>query len=815
MTAEKKRPRTALAPPQQAVLDEELSLSAKVSRRLAQNLATPERGAGVPGFDQDLISLRDQMSEARNEDIPALLNEMMRLAAVQQVDTPDDKGPPDPRKPYFGHLRLTEQVNARGGKKETVTRDVLIGKRSLVDRKAGVVIVDWRDAPVSRLYYRYDEGDDYEVQFGNEQREGMVDARRTVTFEDGELVRVRTPENTLLMKPDDDAGPRGWIALDRSETAELRGGAGVAHRAPDGPVVETKKGKGRRGRGKSRFGHDGPSHLRADKHLPEIAALIDPAQFDAMTTAGAGLCILQGGAGSGKTTVALHRLAFLSFSDPGTFRPDNMLFVVRQPALVKYVSRILPSLDVAEVKVKSYADFSADAARSVVKGRLRRIVAEAPAEVGRLKKHPGILVAMERQAQRRVEQARDLVSRQVAGKPGAADIERAVGARLDEEDRPLCLRLRMALGAIETADAPEDTKERARRAVTEVLEVAADLIGQWEELCTDRALLAPVQEPGRPGAPALTGPELERALAWTGEQVDEIDDDGIDPAQKRSVDGIEDAPSMAQRFDPHDCALLLNLCLVRYGALTAPHRKKPLRFSHVAVDEAQDLSAVELRPLLACTDPLHSMTLAGDIVQKVVFDNGFATWAELCEQLGVAAQHIEPLRLTYRSTKQITAFAHDALGPLAPAEAPRAVRDGKPVEVFTFDEPGEELAFLAENLRAVMAREPRASVAVLCRYPERARFFYKMLRDADVPRLRLVLADEFPFTPGVDVTFVENAKGLEYDYVVLPDLTREMYPDQAAARHLLHIGATRAAFQLWGTCAAQPSPLLSSGQTRG
>jgi DNA helicase-2/ATP-dependent DNA helicase PcrA len=132
---------------------------------------------------------------------------------------------------------------------------------------------------------------------------------------------------------------------------------------------------------------------------------------------------------------------------------------------------------------------------------------------------------------------------------------------------------------------------------------------------------------------------------------------------------------------------------------------------------------------------------------------------------------------------------------------------------------GEEVAFLADNLRVLMAREPQASCAVLLRYPERAKFFYERLGDAEVPRLRLVLPgdgadiadDEFSFAPGIDVTTVAKVKGLEYDYVILVEVTEAMYPEATASRHLLHIGATRAAHQLWVTTSLDaPSQLLSS-----
>jgi len=58
------------------------------------------------------------------------------------------------------------------------------------------------------------------------------------------------------------------------------------------------------------------------------------------------------------------------------------------------------------------------------------------------------------------------------------------------------------------------------------------------------------------------------------------------------------------------------------------------------------------------------------------------------------------------------------------------------------------------------------------------------------------------------VTDVRQVKGLEFDYVVILDATARNYPPQTESRHLLHIAATRAAFQLWVVSAGPPSALL-------
>ena len=71
---------------------------------------------------------------------------------------------------------------------------MLIGRATFVDAAARVNIVDWRHAPVSQLFYRYAEGSDYEERFGDRDVEGDIVARRTLTIENGVLLRVACPQ---------------------------------------------------------------------------------------------------------------------------------------------------------------------------------------------------------------------------------------------------------------------------------------------------------------------------------------------------------------------------------------------------------------------------------------------------------------------------------------------------------------------------------------------------------------------------------------------------------------------------------------------
>jgi DNA helicase-2/ATP-dependent DNA helicase PcrA len=154
-------------------------------------------------------------------------------------------------------------------------------------------------------------------------------------------------------------------------------------------------------------------------------------------------------------------------------------------------------------------------------------------------------------------------------------------------------------------------------------------------------------------------------------------------------------------------------------------------------------------------------------------------------------------------------FAQVVLGGLVdPQVSYRSTHSGAPVELLRLAHEGEVVAVLGEALRELATREPLASVAVVARYPERANIYYDGLLRSEVPRLRRVADQDFAFRPGVEVTDVRQVKGLEFDYVVLLDVDAFSYPATDVSRHLLHIGSTRAAHQLWLVCTDKPSPLL-------
>jgi DNA helicase II / ATP-dependent DNA helicase PcrA len=758
------------------IIAEEERLYGQVQARVAMGDEDEAPRFGASDLDQDLLSLRDQIAEARAEDLPPLVEQMTRLAALKARIGGGRQLPVDITSPYFAHLRLKE-----GAKR----RDVLVGKRGFIDREANVQIVDWRNAPVSRIYYRYEEGDDYEEEIAGRRVEGVVEARRNVSIHKGNLRRIGTPQGTYLK----DA--RGsWVQAVGHIAPVLHGGMGKAARPVAKPGDKGKLGI-----------HHGVA--RADKALPEIAALIDKEQFELITQPGSGIVVIQGGAGSGKTTVALHRVAFLNFQDGRRFKAQNTLFVVPSQALVRYVAGVLPALGVSGVPVVTYTGWARTTRMRVLPDAPTKYNLDPPEQVSRIKKHPAMLVVLERWVVQQTEQ----IGREL----GEISAE-AVDAWNSKVDREVVPRLQ-ALSAW-TKKAPLDPSVRvALEGFTKRWKKRADdVVLDWAELLTD-----PVFLKNSFAGTDVSERDVERLTVWVRKQLAKpqpvpVDDEGnpVLDSEGKAVGVDEDDP--AGRFDDEDDPLLLRLTQLKRGGLVQPGGEEMI-WEHVAIDEAQDRSALEVKVLVEAVrapdnDPeKRSVTIAGDTAQRLVFDNNFTGWSELLEQIGQPVI-VRPLKLSYRSTAEVMLLAREILGPELAPEEPLAARPGEPVELHEFGDVGEAVAFLSDAVRNLMAREPTASCAVISRHPEQADAYFEGLRRAEVPALRRVRRDEFNFQPGVDVTDVAQVKGLEFDYVIMVDVNDSSYPDVHWARHLLHIGVTRAAHQLWLVSTGEPSPLI-------
>ncbi len=778
-------------PPADAEMEETVAQEEKVLARVhrtAKMKRSRHRGRLID-YDAELIALRDQIGEARLEDIPPLVEEMERLQQVSQRRAQVTEGVVDPMSPYFGRMVLEED-----GRK----REILIGRSTFLDPKTGVRIVDWRDAPVSRVYYRYEEGDEYDEIFGDREVEGEVLVRRNLSITTGKLRRIGTPQGTFRRSRDD-----LWRRV-ADQATKLSGGQGLAMR----PESHHRPGE---------LGI-GDDDLREDKHLSEITALIDPRQFELISRATSGLVVIQGGAGSGKTTIGLHRLAYLAFQDPQRFRSDQMLVIVFNDALVRYISHVLPALGVDDVPVQTFERWAEQQRRRHLPKLTTRYVEDTPTHVIRMKKHPAMLRAIDQYVAELAERVEAEILEATKQSEEVTLVTRVWRGTADE---PLGVRIEVLSQWLQDRDGDAKRVQLGtRHALGRICHRwslrTRDVVTAWADLVTDRKRLTDTFARWAPEA--LSDKQLEWAHSWCSRHStrvlmtyeEALEDDDESHTHSVGVDGIEeDEPA---ELDREDDALLLRLFQTLRGPLS--ERRGALEYEHIFVDEAQDMSPVELAVVLDTATEQQSVTLAGDIAQKLHLDNGFTDWRHVLEELKLDHIEIEPLKLSYRSTHEILEFATDVLGPLRNEVSGEATRYGAPVELFKFGGSGEAVGFLSEALRSLVSSEPLSSVAVIARYPEQADVYYKGLCHGEVPNLRRIAEQDFPFRPGVDVTDVRQVKGLEFDYVVIVECNRSTFSIDDETRHLLHIAATRAAHQLWVCSTGTPSLLLPEALVR-
>ena len=200
----------ALTPEERILVDEEEELLRRVLAALRARRPAPRRGD--PDLLGRLSELREQAVESTAKDLPTVFQEMGLVRAM--IERPRLDPLPDPGAPYFAHLRVRER---------DAVRDYCLGRATFVDLAAGVRIVDWRFAPVARLFYAYREGDAFEERFPGRLAEGVVEARRVVVVQGGRLTRISSAAVTLAR------GEGGrWSSSRGDRAASLGGGAGTS-----------------------------------------------------------------------------------------------------------------------------------------------------------------------------------------------------------------------------------------------------------------------------------------------------------------------------------------------------------------------------------------------------------------------------------------------------------------------------------------------------------------------------------------------------------------------------------------------------------
>jgi DNA helicase-2/ATP-dependent DNA helicase PcrA len=750
---------------QREIVAEEERLRDTVREAISLASATQHRSSTL---QRQMRSLHQEVQSAKGEDFAALAAESERVRGTARHA--DSGELPDLAMPYFAHMQLESE---RG------TRDILLGQRTFIDAKRGITIVDWREAPVAQVFFHFSEGEDYEQELPGRCVEGVVLKRRIVVFSQGELIELQTPEGVLRRPPEGE-----WTTAEKA-LPRFEGGTG-------GNAAKRIIGTGQSG-----------------QKLPVISSLLDEQQYRALTRDAERPLLVLGGAGCGKTTVALHRLAYLAYQEPGRFAPRNCVVIVPEEGLVRLTRSLLEELNMGDARVLTVDEWFAEQARKLFPELPQRLSSATPPAVSAIKRHPALAALLPEIAWDAAMACAQRIDRQL-------DWTNAFESEYRSRSEPIPLaRLVAARDAFVATALAGDAATTSRFNLVFDAERRGfeDIAADRERLCGDREILdRAVRDSNGDLRPSM----LDRLIDHTRTQfalTAEEEYADIDAARRTSIDGrtldsgtpTEDAGTI----DVEEFALLLELQRQKTGHFESSGGRLA-SYGHLLLDEAQELSSVELGVLGSAVGEHGCLTVAGDSAQQIGSTERFLGWDLVMSQLGHEGSDPVMLETSYRCTSPIIDFAHTVLGPFAPEARLEATKDGAPVAHSVPPSWLHAEILLGESLAELLDREPRAQVAIIAREDERARKLHDTLRH-QLP-VRLVLDGRFSFQPGIDITAVPQVKGLEFDYVVIPDATPNVYPDDPVSRRMLHVAATRAVHQLWVVAVGQRSSLLPAEQ---
>ena len=476
--------------------------------------------------------------------------------------------------------------------------------------------------------------------------------------------------------------------------------------------------------------------------MRDIVATIQAEQDRVIRRPIDGCLIVQGGPGTGKTAVGLHRAAYLLFEHRVALSRQGVLVVGPNRVFLDYISHVLPSLGERAVQQRTIGDLATPSV--TVEG----IDDDA---IARIKGDARMALVIERAAVAAITVAKETL-------------------RVGVGSRSIVVTPELVQGWVDAALASRQPLNRRRQAFRALAlqELARGAPGGEDQVRANAALKTLLDRTW----PVVKARALIERILGNADALAAAAHGILDPAEQALI------VRRRKRWTTADLPLLDEAT----GVLEGP----PATYGHIVVDEAQDLSAMGLR-MLARRCPSGSFTVLGDLAQSTA-PAGHTHWSDVAAQLAPAGDaSIEQLTIGYRVPGPILEMANrllPATGVVVGASRSARVDGEAPHVVF-----GTGSDAVAAAVAADKRRHPLTGVIV-----PRERFagIVAALEEhglTAVDRLTGLGPHDVPLFAAAD------AKGLEFDAVVVVDPTAILGDSPIGAR-LLYVAMTRAVQRL-------------------
>jgi len=624
--------------------------------------------------------------------------------------------------PYFGKILFN--TNISGTKRDL---PIYIGKFALMDPKTfQPLISDWR-APIANIYYENSGPTDslsYESPAG--LRQGDLIQKRQFNISEARFKHIYDAKS-------------GNVAADEFLLAQLT--------------------------------------ERLGQKLKDIVATIQEQQNKIIREEINKPVIIQGVAGSGKTTILLHRLAYLFYTYKDKIQPQKTLIIAPNKVFLDYISDVLPSLGVEHVEGNTYMFWAKN-----ILGWDNSYLLHPGDEDLEIKEYKGSKQFIDILDSYFEEFESELLENIPYSRK---DVLRRRYYELKETYPYITMDERLSL-SLEYTFAQKQFKEKRTGYMQQ--QIDSDIEKKKEIL--------------KYFSKSTLSMEIYRDMFKKGFVKKDI--------SKYTLEGIVKRGKM-KTYRMEDLAPILYLHLKIHGH--TEYQKE-----YVMVDEAQDLSLVQILTLLQIAKN-QNITIAGDLAQSIIPPFYIKDWQsviDLFNHFGINKYSYHQLNRCYRTTLEIIEYANKIFRDRFPKEykLPEAVlRHGDEIEILMHNKNITEVDEKSvKSLVTTIKKEfenGKVTCALVCRDREHAQQAYeRIVKYEEYLEKDIVAFSEENYKTGLLILPVESAKGLEFDTVILLDINDITYPDSELSTRLLYVGITRALHKLIVIENSNKSPLL-------
>jgi DNA helicase II / ATP-dependent DNA helicase PcrA len=715
------------------------------------------------------ISIVDELLEDKKQKVKKVANDVVEAQLIEYAKKEVKKLQDIRQNPYFGRLDFEDEFG-----KETI----YIGKKG-VEKDGELVVVDWR-TELGKLYNAY-QGVQKTFQIGKENRPVTINGKRGIIIKDGKVIKVT------------DIGQTGIVENENGEKVKYM----------DDYLKEIL------------------TNTEEAHKLRDIISSIQAEQDEIIRLPLKDTIIVQGAAGSGKSTIALHRISYLLYQYHETVKPKDILILAPNEIFLSYIKDIVPEIEIEGIEQRTFYDWASTYFTDV--NNIPDLHEQYVHVYGSTDKDDLIKIAKFKGSLRFKKLLDDFVEYIGNTMIPHGDIIIESGVILSKEEihqfyqakehLPLNVRMKEVKDFILNWSNSQIKKRKEQ-----IEEEFEDAYRKW-------VVTLPEGEERKAVYEALENAKKLRMKIFTEKMQHEI---SLVVKKMENIPALLMYKSVFQKkvfdkFHPDIDEELLSL-LLKNGRqikqekfmyediapliyLDAKINGKKLKYEHIFIDEAQDYSPFQLAIM---KDYAKSMTILGDIGQGIFSFYGLDRWEEI-ESYVFKEKEYKRLHLqtSYRSTKQIMDMANRVLlnsnydFPLViPVNRPGDMPSIKNVQSI-----GELYDELVNSIQ-LFEEKGYKKIAILTAMKQGAIDTFDQLTRRNVTQMEVITEGHQELKEKVVIIPSYLVKGLEFDAVIIEDVSDETFKDETHHAKMLYMSITRAHHDLHMFYRGNLSPLL-------